>query len=294
MKNIEKQNNKIKGAVLTFEKWHGKEYIGSSRIRGHWLVKAWNKMESKSSSLEVFQQGAKYDAIIFQKTYWPAYCKEYKGIKILDMCDPDWLEMMEVKQMIDECDAVTTSTEALRDAIKQFTDKSVIHIPDRHDLNEFTERKVHQGQAKWVCWFGYSHNNRSLDMVMSTLKKYNLKLKVISNCRPFYSKADKNVKYEWENPNWSFNKELLECDFVVMPPNTTPRGKYKSQNKIITSWALGMPVATNPNELKRFMDSEERKKEAEKRLQEVREKWDIRTSVQQFQQLINDIKKWKK
>lgn len=281
--NIQK-NKKI--GVLLFSKWHGKENIGSSRIRGHWLINHWE-------DAEVFQQGAKYDAVIFQKTYWSEYCKVYKGIKILDLCDPDWLEGTNIKQAIDECDAITTSTESLRDAVKQFTNKPVVYIPDRHDLNEFKEKKIHKGKAKWVCWFGYSHNSKVLDMTISALKKYGLKLKVISNARPFYLKADKNVKYEWENPNWNFNREVLECDFVIMPPYSGPKRKYKSPNKIITSWALGMPVATNVEELKRFIDPEERIKEAKKRLEEVKRDWNVENSIQQFKNLIKQIQNGK-
>lgn len=274
-------NTKV--GILLFEQWHGKQHIGSSRIRGHWLVKYWPESE-------VFTQGEKYDAIIFQKCFWLDYVKAYKGIKILDLCDPEWLDTVPLTEIIDNCDAVTTSTEVLRDEIQKFTDKPVVFIPDRQDLNFHNIQKKHEGKAKMVVWFGYSHNSKVLDMTLVVLKKYNLKLKVISDTRPPYMKADKNVKYDWSNPKFDFNKEVLEGDIVLMPVDTRPRARFKSKNKTHTAWALGMPVATTPDELVRFLDPEERKKEAEKRLKEVKEKWSIEKSVEEFKNLIEKLK----
>ena len=75
-----------------------------------------------------------------------------------------------------------------------------------------------------------------------------------------------------------------------MPPDSRPRGQYKSNNKVTKAWALGMPVARMSEDLERFLDPEERKKEAELRLKEVKEKWDVKTSVSEMKQLIEDIK----
>lgn len=265
------------------EQWHGTENIGSSRIRGHWLVKAW-------SESEIFQQGADYEVVIFQKAYWLEYAKLFKGIKILDICDPDWLDTTPVKDMIDECDAVTTSTEALRDEIKKFTDKPVVYIPDRQDLEFFNTHKVHEGKAKKVVWFGYSHNAEVLDRAIGVIRRNELELTVISDARPAYVRADKNLKYDIN----TFSKIMLEHDFAILPKDNRPRGKFKSPNKTYTSWALGMPVATTPEEMERFIDPIERTKEAEKRLKEVREKWDTKQSVEEFKKLINEIKKGRK
>ena len=276
------ENNKKIGFLL-FEKWHNKKHLGSSRIRGHWLIKNWPEAE-------LYVQSGKYDVIIFQKCYWPEYVKAYKGIKILDVCDPDWLDEVPFKEMLDNCDAITTSSEALRDGIKKFAEnKPVVYIPDRQDLSFHNVRKQHKDKAKRVIWFGYSHNANVLDRVISTLKKHDLKLTVLSCCRPPYSKADNNIKYEWDNPDFDFNKIMIEHDFVIMPDNPTPRGMYKSKNKTYTAWALNLPVASNRDDLIRFLDPEERRKEAEKRFKEVVEKYDVKQSVLDFKKLIKQI-----
>lgn len=280
--------NKVKKTVgiVLFEKFHGRQGIGSSRIRGHWLINHWPEAE-------VFEQGKKYEAVIFQKTYWLEYLKSYDGIKILDLCDPDWLDTVPIIDVLDNVDAVTVSSEGLQQEIKKFTDKPVYFIPDRQDLTFHNIQKKHEGIAKSVVWFGYSHNVKVLDIVINTLKRNKLFLTVISDCRPPYTKADENIVFDWKNPKWDFNKEILKHDIVLMPANTSPRGRFKSLNKTYTAWSLGMPVATSILELKRFLDPIERQKEADLRLKEVKEKYDVRTSVQEFKNIIKELKESK-
>ena len=111
-----------KGGIVLFEQMQGESNMGSSRIRGHWLIRAWNEDKTIDSSLEVFQQGAKYDFIIFQKAYWLEYAEKFEGIKILDICDPDWLAGSCVKRMTDCVDGVTTSSQVLADSLKEIID----------------------------------------------------------------------------------------------------------------------------------------------------------------------------
>lgn len=276
-------HNKKPVGILTFEQWHNRKEVGSSRLRGHWYIKNWE-------DAEIFKNGAQYDTVIFQKAYWLEYVKAFKGIKILDICDPDWLDSMPIKEIIDNCDAVTVSSPGLQVAIGQFTDKPVVYIPDRQDLSFHTKKKVHKGTAKKVIWFGYSQNAKLLDTCLLTLKKLGLELTVLSDCRPPYNGATMNVKYDWENPEWSFDDVILEHDIVLLPPDIRPRGKYKSNNKTLTSWCLGMPVANTKEDLIRFLKEEERTKEGDVRWQEVRDKWDVKQSVQEFKNLIQFIK----
>ena len=72
--------------ILTFGRKHGRKTgtIGSSILRGHWLQEHWE-------GSELWTEGRKFDAILFQKVYWKEYFDVYDGVKILDLCDPDWL-----------------------------------------------------------------------------------------------------------------------------------------------------------------------------------------------------------
>jgi len=278
---------KNKGSILLFEQFHGRKNMGSSRIRGHWLVNNWD-------GVELFKQGKEYDFVIYQKAYFLEHAKIFKGVKILDLCDPDWLHWAyKVKEMIEYCDAVTTSTESLAISLRQITDKPVLCIPDRVDLKLFKEKKIHEGDATRVCWYGYSDNFEILKPTLGILKKHNLDLLIISdgtfNIPKIYDGKIKveNIKYDIR----TINQNILKSDFVINPQGTRGKWKFKSNNKTLTSYAIGMPVAHNTEELKRFIKCDERKKEIEKRSKELKEEYNIEKSIDQYKELILSIKK---
>lgn len=279
----------MKGAIHTFEKHEGKPLnsAGSSRIRARWLIKYW-------SEVEVFVQGADYDFIIYQKSYWCEHAKAFKGFKIFDLCDPDWMHWgYRTKEMIEEVDVVTTSTEPLAEALRKFTDKPVICVPDRLDLEEHKEKKVHSGKAENVVWFGYSTGFTLLNSAITTIDSLGLGLIVISSSG-FILPASYQQRIELVNYPWTLdtvNKDIIKGDIVINPRSDKTKWKYKSNNKTLTAWALGMPVAKDARELKKFINEKARIEESKKRLLEIKEKWDIKLSVEQMK---NIIKKYAK
>jgi hypothetical protein len=281
-------NKKV--SFFTFEKMEGREQIGSSRIRARWVAKYWDEAE-------IYKEGKKYETVIYQKAYFVEHAKIYDGIKILDLCDPDWLHWAyRTKEMIELCDAVTTSTEALAEAVKKFTNKPVYCVPDRLDLSLFTDKKVHNGKAKTALWYGYSNNIDLLKPVINYLIKHNLDLIILSDKEPIFLKNETNkidiqfYKYKEETAN----EVIIKADMVINPVSKQGKWKYKSNNKTITAWALGVPVVESPEDIEKFMDGENRKREAEKRWMEVKDKYAVELSVNQYKQIIDDIKKNKK
>jgi len=99
-----------------------------------------------------------------------------------------------------------------------------------------------------------------------------------------------NVKWNKE----TYQDELLECDIIVNPTSTKGKWGYKSNNKTLTAWSLGIPVANTVEELKRFINAEERIKEAEIRKKEIINDWDVKLSVADYINIINDISNKKK
>ncbi len=274
----------MKIGILKFEQFRGQKNLGSSKIRGQWLIDRWDDAEE-------FVQGQKYDAVIYQKAYFVDHAKLFKGIKIFDLCDPDFMHWgYKTKEMLDACDAVTTSTEALAESMRAFTDKPVVCIPDRINLDEITTKKYHKGDAKWVVWFGYSTNFDMLKPVVAILKHLKLNLMVISDGG--FSLGMGNDKIELKNYpfNWqTAYDDIMEGDIVINPQSTKGRWKYKSNNKTLLSWALGMPVAENVNDLKKFIGEEERRREQVAKYKELREKWDVKYSVEEYKKLINSL-----
>lgn len=259
--------------------------VGSSRIRARWLSNYWPESEE-------YKVGVKYDVMVFQKAYWQEMMMQFKDIKIFDLCDPDWLEPRPVVESMEHCDAMVTSTTALANYLKQFiTDKPVICIPDRLDLSLHSPRGKHEGTAKKIVWFGYTHNIQYLQKTFDFIIEKGLELVIISNIayqppHGFERLRVENLRYDAD----SVNERIKECDFAIFPPTIDDmRGLYKSNNKTITAWALGLPVAQSPEDLDRFMSPEERNKEQELRLAEVKERWDVKLSVQEYQNLIKQL-----
>jgi hypothetical protein len=283
----------LRGAFLTMEKFDNREYnsVGSSRIRARWLMPYWPECEE-------FCIGKNYDFHIYQKVYWKAMMEAFKGIKIIDLCDPDWLENKPVFEFIDLADAVTTSTQSLADYIQKMRPHMLVKcIPDRILMSEVILIKEDYGtELKSLVWFGYSHNTHYLFSAFDEFIRRDIELTVISN-NPFelplaYKGRLKvqNVPYNYE----TINKELIKADAVFLPdPTGDEKARYKSNNKTLQAWSLGMPVISAPKDLDTFMWMEARKEEGKKRRKEIEDKWDIKFSVDEYKELIKKIKEKK-
>lgn len=279
----------MKIGFSTMEKFDNrvKDSVGSSRIRGNWLIKYWPEAEE-------YHIGEKYDVLIFQKVYWREMLTKFEGVKILDICDPDWIEGKPVLEYVDMCDATVTSTPSLAEYMKKFRPNAeIICIPDRIDLSVHKKKEKHEGKAKKVVWFGYSQNIHYIFKTFDDLIRMGLELTVIAD-QPFNPPiAYQNLKVI--NIPYSYpqvHEEIIKSDMVLMPEtNDDVRGGFKSNNKTLTAWALGMPVVKNWEDLERFMSPEERQKEADKRYQEIKDNWQVQKSVEEYKALIDKIQK---
>ena len=282
--------NNFNVGIYLFEQFHGKKDIGSSRIRGRWLEKYWDKAE-------VYKIGRKYDrAMIYQKVYHIEHAKAYKGTKILDLCDPDWLDWgARVVEMIGHCDGITTSTEALAEEVRNFTSKPVRFIEDRMDLEIHKPRKVHIGKGKTVVWFGYSTNFPMLQSVLMFLDKFDLDLIVISDS-PFMIPSQYVDKIKLTNYKWSMetvNADIIKGDIVVNPQSEKGRWKYKSNNKTITSYLLNMPVADNIAELQKLIEPDYRTNKAKECREWAEKNYDVNLSIQEYEEFIKELEEGK-
>lgn len=263
--------------------------VGSSRIRIRWLLPYWPEAEE-------YVIGKKYSVMIYQKVYWGAMMKAFQGIQILDLADPDWLENKPVFEYVDLVDAVVTSTEALAEYIRKIRPGVLVKcIPDRVYLPEaIPVHGKHEGRLKKLVWFGYSHNSHYLYNTFDQVISKGLELTAISDMpiEPTLMYKNKlnivNVPYSYD----TVNKEIVKADAVLMPePFGDEKGKYKSNNKVLQSWALRMPVVKTPADLERFMSPEAREEEAILRRKEVEEKGSTELSVKEYKELIREIKR---
>ncbi len=280
----------MKVGILTFEQFHGKKDIGSSRIRGHWISQHWKEAGEDLGECEIFRYGVQYDAIIFQKVYFPEYAKAFKGIKILDMCDADWLDWnCKMTEMLEEVDAITCSSIELTKQMARFTKKPVYFIPDRVKLSDMPAPKVHYGPTKKVVWFGYSQNFPMLHSAIPALTKRDLDLIVVAD-KPYIPPT--GLKISVTNYAFSVQHHLSDIqlgDVVLNPQIKKGKWKYKSDNKTSISKAIGMPVAHSDEELDALMTEEQRKAVSEAGLKEVAENLDVKYSVIDYKDVLKDI-----
>lgn len=266
--------------------------VGSSRIRVRWLLPYWEEAEE-------FNIGKKYDTVIFQKVYWANMMRAFEGVKILDLCDPDWLENRPVFEFVDMVDAVTTSTEELAIYVRKIRPGKLVRcIPDRVFLPEATPVKTeHSDSLRKVVWFGYSHNSHYLSITYDELVKRGIELIAISDRDfdpPMMYRGKlliTNIAYNYAN----INKEIIKYDAVLMPQYLgDERAKYKSNNKTLQAWSLGMPVIKVPEDFDKFSTKEAREQESISRRKEIEDKWDVKYSVDEYRKLIEEIKNFGK
>lgn len=278
----------MKIGFLGFDQYHGKTQTGSSRIRVDNLIKYWGDEDE----VERFHQGKQYDVTVLQKAYWPEYAAAAPGIKILDMCDADWIAGgYKIMETLEHCHAVTCSSMAIASFMAGVTDKPVAYIPDRIDFEVIEGKfKEHVGEAKTIAWFGYHQNHEMLSSAMRALAKRNLELIVVSDKTFVWNRDLEDVEvtnYPWNQHTWI--DDILRADIVINPQYDTGHWKFKSNNKTTQAWAIGMPVAHTDKELDLFISEEARTKEAEEKYKLVKDEYDVRQSVEEMKDLIKEL-----
>lgn len=285
----------MKASIISWEKFNWRPFgsIGSSMIRARWIAEKWPEASE-------WKHGDKFDALILQKVYWMDMVQDFHGPKILDMCDPDWMKseatnckLIEISKYVD---AITCSTNELTNVIKNIIKHiPVLTIPDRLNMDYFTVKKQHTEKAKAVVWFGYYHKAKEvLNYVMPSLKKRGLSLYVISNSEFI---PDNDYGVEVSNIAWTPNNAFMDIqsgDFVINPPSPLRDLRFKSNNKTLIAWALGMPVVETADDMDRFLDPVERQKEVETKTIEIETKWRNELSIQQYKDLLCTIQSNKK
>lgn len=261
--------------------------VGSTFLRVDGLT-------ASSKDFENWVHGKKYDNLIFQKVYWKEMMEIFQGPKILDLCDPDWLiysiNIIEIGNLVD---AITCSSEELTLLIQNyFPQKPIYHVPDRINPAIFPlPKEYHKGVAKNVVWFGFIHNaHETLPSLLPSIKKYNLNLRILSD-KP-YSREDGifelKPEYTHYNTNNAYNL-IKEADIVLNPKSEKAFFKYKSNNKTIIGWKLGLPVAITNDDIERFIDPNARNAEVMEKSILVEQEYLIYKSIEQYTEIILKI-----
>lgn len=277
---------------FTFSQFHNKRPpSGSTYIRVNQLMKYWPEAD-------LYKYGENPEVMIFQKVYvWPDYkfMRDFEGIKILDICDPDWLDNVSIKESIDAVDAVTCPDQPLADFISQLTDKPIRVIKDRFDLELIPKSKEHTDKAKTVVWFGYSHNAELLKPALNIIREHEMHLLLISNDNPMPARWAMNSETQkYIENNYTYLKyqeetiydQLKRADFALLPKGYRPQDRFKSENKTIKANLVGLPVAHDLESFEKYLDAENRIVDVDG----IRKEYDVRNSVKEYKELIACLK----
>lgn len=277
---------------LTYSMFHNKDpVVGSTFIRVNQLMKYWPEAA-------LYRYGENPDALIFQKVYAAYDYKfpiNFEGVKILDICDPDWLEGLNVAETARAMDAITCPSETMAEFMRQLTDAPVYVVPDRWDLANLKAPKDHHDRAKTVVWFGYSHNAETLKPALRTINELGLNLMIISNDDPIIHRFDVRDPKEY----YSFHKFkqdeldglLRKADFAILPGDYRPIGRFKSNNKTTKAILAGLPVAVDGDKLRAFVEPEARSKYMLEHYATIKSEYDVRKSVEQMKDIIAEAQR---
>lgn len=277
---------------LTYSMFHNKDpVVGSTFIRVNQLMKYWPEAA-------LYRYGENPDALIFQKVYAAYDYKfpiNFEGVKILDICDPDWLEGLNVAETARAMDAITCPSETMAEFMRQLTDAPVYVVPDRWDLANLKAPKDHHDRAKTVVWFGYSHNAETLKPALRTINELGLNLMIISNDDPIIHRFDVRDPKEY----YSFHKFkqdeldglLRKADFAILPGDYRPIGRFKSNNKTTKANLAGLPVAVDGDKLRAFVEPEARSKYMLEHYATIKSEYDVRKSVEQMKDIIAEAQR---
>lgn len=282
---------------LSFSQYHGRKPVGSTKIRAQWIVDNWKQYGPDIGEAEMYKIGQAYDALIYQKVYWVEHAKNFRGIKILDVCDPDFLSWnYPVMEMVGWVDAITTSTLPLAKIFAQATDKPVQVVLDRVNPGVIKKLKAkHVGDAKYAVWYGYSDNHSVLDETLPVLHKNGFGLIVVSDTpyrMPSSIKGFELINYPWTDE--TAYQDICRGDVVLNPKKKRGKWKYKSENKTVIAYQLGMPVAHNLDELLALRTAEARNKAVADSQKLLEEDYHISKSVCELKELIQELAEGKR
>jgi len=239
---------------------HGSSISASTRVRVDFVLPYMSNAIASNEADNL----SECQAIVFQKRYkeqdcyWAKYFKKCNKIVIFDLTDPVWdkdypgvyfpitKDSEEYFYMMCQlADCITFCTPKLEEMfIETFSDRfNTKVIPDRIDLAKHKPKKKHKKREQYIIgWHGTKFNVPMLDFIREDLemlyKEIPFQLNII------HERGAKQLdlfNFPSLYKEWSLdtiNRELLQCDITVNPH---PENSYKSNNKTIKSWALGIP-----------------------------------------------------
>lgn len=277
---------------------------GSSRIRCYWPAEHMEdtqvitfddlirmvKEENHVPDAEVY---------VWQKQVSLDLMKAIPARHWYDICDPmHWFSPKVMRDVDDLVEGVVASSSPLGSDYGAWANRVVNCIPDRMNLDHYNQQREHEKASPVrLIWFGVAVNRIALaaswaNLSRLTANSYDLTLTVLDDQPDASQLFGDEVSLDFSL--WSLENEvsiLSSHDIALLPPYPGPWGKVKSNNKRLTAWACGLPVADGLDywELVSLIeDVGKRRKRGERGRKDVEFMWDVRKSAEQWERLLWD------
>jgi hypothetical protein len=220
------------------------------------------------------------------------------GAKVVwDLCDPvHWWSPGKARQIMGEVDHIVCSNQALAYDTSLFSGMKVDTIADRIELEHYPVMRKHErvDPVRFI-WYGAGQNRFTLLGALANLERLvsngiNIELTVyddrpdnilrVTDSFPVY-----HTKWELRNEN----KVIAAHDIAILPDYPGAWGKVKSNNKMLTAWACGVPVSSGElyEPLYHLASiTQDRRDQAENGYKLLVDKYDVRQSAVEWKELL--------
>lgn len=275
--------------------------FGSSRLRAFWPA---SYLGANVLTYKDWQAGVgdgTADIFIFQKSADGQECRNLRaaGKQVWwDVCDPVWwFEPVEARAIADAVTGVVASSQSLMlDFNRWYGAEKAVTIPDRLELSHYGQLAQHgERRVVRIVWFGAAQNRFSLLGALAPLERltangYHVEITIMDD------HPEEVLRFTNRLPVyhtlWQLDREveiLAAHDLALLPPYPGPWGRVKSNNKMLTAWACGLPVATGEfyEHLELLVRSaDERKRLGEAGRLDVEANWQVEQSAGEWRKLL--------
>lgn len=231
---------------------------------------------------EIYNQKnvAKYGVVIFQKNYTDeslrlAQYLKGKGIYVIfDICDNHFYVPNNTKKLVERAerfnkmvalsDLVSVSSKELQKCVvgkPTWLIDDIIEQPKINSLKRWFYEHLIVRKKQNVChvvWYGGAGGNNppfgliDLPAILPYLEKLHqevrVQLTVISNSKRLFNKLITNTTFPVRYRRWtekSFPYLFMAQDVCIIPVNQNPFTVCKTNNRLVTSLTLGVPVVAD-------------------------------------------------
>jgi glycosyltransferase involved in cell wall biosynthesis len=230
-----------------------------------------------------------------------------KGSRVFwDLCDPVWwFSPKEVTEIIPCVDKIIFSNDSLElDFLAWVEDYGVLDkvdtgvIPDRIDFDHYPIQKLHRSSPDGVqiIWFGAAQNRIALFGAFAILDRlaangYKFSLTVYDDMPS--SQWDFEDNYPVYYSEWQLDKEnqvIASHDIALLPDYPGAWGEVKSNNKLLTALACGLPVMDGLDWIDAYNlvgSWQERQAQAEYGRKSILPFYDVKKSAEEWREIFD-------